>query len=457
MTRAELIHQMALMTDKELENCIQIYKDGGKQTSEPVILTGEGRFPTFESLQEFVGDNNEDYDLQAFYNDKDALNTWWEDRRANNEAHMTGKYKLPSHITYDNGNWKEEADGWHYYVPSDHMAGGQYYRDYDTYVDYWNRNEPESTLHYGDKTYKVSKHQEGGTIDLNSSNLNEQATSTLNFQEKEITLQGIATELNKPEEPQYKQIKLHKSGGSLIDQLKDQLGDSEIIDLLQNFGIDELMQGGLKNTKSMSISIIIEDDGGHKIPEMRNIEIGDKSYKVEIVSTDEDMEKGLGERESLDKDCGMLFDFGSTQQEVTFNCEEMQFPIDIVFINDEDEVIRVAENCQPGKDLFTESNVRYVLEVNANSKIKQGDELDVDPEEDSPVMKVLSPDGSTQMELQGGERIFSRVKTKQLIKWAKRCNKTKKESDYKHLGTLMFKEIKAQDERKPEYVEVPEN
>ena len=30
MTRAELIHQMALMTDEELENCIQIYKDGGK-------------------------------------------------------------------------------------------------------------------------------------------------------------------------------------------------------------------------------------------------------------------------------------------------------------------------------------------------------------------------------------------------------------------------------------------
>jgi hypothetical protein len=36
-------------------------------------------------------------------------------------------------------------------------------------------------------------------------------------------------------------------------------------------------------------------------------------------------------------------------------------------------------------------------------------------------MKVLAPDGSTQMKLQGGERIFSRKNTKILIKQAKKA------------------------------------
>lgn len=255
-----------------------------------------------------------------------------------------------------------------------------------------------------------------------------------------------------------KQVKLCKNG-SILDQLKDQLGDSEIVDILQHFGIDDLMQGGLKDTGTTSISITImsSEDAGEKIPEIKKIEIGDKSYEVEVVSTDEDMKKGLSEKDSLDASKGMLFDFKEVQDSVVFNMKEMKFPIDIIFINNDDEVVKVAKECEPGDDLFTCKNVKYVLEVNTNSGIKKGDELDLDPEEDTPVMKVLAPDGSTQYELVGGERIFSRVSTKRFIKWAKRCEKTKSESDYKRLGNMMFKEIHAQDNRDPEYVELPEN
>ncbi|MCI7205621.1 MAG: hypothetical protein MSA15_06445 [Clostridium sp.] len=49
--------------------------------------------------------------------------------------------------------------------------------------------------------------------------------------------------------------------------------------------------------------------------------------------------------------------------------------------------------------------------------MKVGDKLEFE-DEDSPVMKVLAPDGSTQMELWGGERIVSRRETKILIKKA---------------------------------------
>jgi hypothetical protein len=37
------------------------------------------------------------------------------------------------------------------------------------------------------------------------------------------------------------------------------------------------------------------------------------------------------------------------------------------------------------------------------------------------MMKVLAPDGSTQMNLKGGERIFSRKNTKVLIRQAKKA------------------------------------
>lgn len=98
-----------------------------------------------------------DYDYESFYNDKDAyLN--WESKEENNpgKAPMPSTYKRPSHITYsDEGyGWKEsDKDGWTFTV----SPRQQSLRSYDDYVNYWNKNEPSSTLIYNDKTYKVPK------------------------------------------------------------------------------------------------------------------------------------------------------------------------------------------------------------------------------------------------------------------------------------------------------------
>jgi bifunctional DNA-binding transcriptional regulator/antitoxin component of YhaV-PrlF toxin-antitoxin module len=62
----------------------------------------------------------------------------------------------------------------------------------------------------------------------------------------------------------------------------------------------------------------------------------------------------------------------------------------------------------------------YVVELNQNSGIKVGDSLEFE-DDDNIVMKVLAPDGSTQMGLQGGERIVSRKETKVLIRKAKKA------------------------------------
>lgn len=191
---------------------------------------------------------------------------------------------------------------------------------------------------------------------------------------------------------------------------------------------------------------------------MIHIEIGDKVYKVQEARTKEEQEKGLQGIEELPNDEGMLFYF-DPPQEVSMWMKDTSIPLDIVFIDDDMEVISVSKGEPNTEDLITEQDVAYVLEVNQNSGIQKGDELDIEEEVDDndkpPVMKVLAQDGSTQMDLWGGERIFSRKNTVVLIKKAKKANISKADRDFKALGRYMFKCIKIQDERPPEYVDAP--
>lgn len=420
MNRTEFMSKIALMDDAEFTGLISLYKNGGVTQDAPKSKIPDTKPATWEEIAKLFP---EDELNDSTYNLKRAVELApWDSIKAHLEDPNTHHLK--------DFYWNEAGD----------VGEFMKRKDYPHLRD-WDGGDPSKP---------------GGEIGwyLNSPDAEE-------FR-KEWFLDESG-DFPKYIKRVHKSVNIHKDGGSITDQLKSQLGESELTDLLEMFGIDDLLKGGEKTTKNMSIQIIIEgsqeeDDGGHKAPELTTVEVGSKKYEVETVSTKADMAKGLSERKELDADKGMLFDFNSVQEEVQFNVAEMQFPIDIIFINDDDEVIKVAKDCQPGKDIFTCNDVRYVLEVNANSGIKVGDDFDNDPNStDSPVMKVLAPDGSTQMELHGGERIFSRVASRRFIHWAKRCEASKKDSDYKHLGELMFKEIAAQDNRPPEYVEVPDN
>ena len=189
---------------------------------------------------------------------------------------------------------------------------------------------------------------------------------------------------------------------------------------------------------------------------MIRIKIHNKEYKVKEATTPEEKAKGLQGIDKLPEDEGMLFYF-DPPQDVQFWMKDVNIPLDIVFIGDDEEVIKVQEGI-PNDETFIEApDVAYVLEVNANSGIQVGDELELDDEEEDkgPVMKVLAQDGSDQYALWGGERIFSRKNTKILIKKAKKANSTQDIKDYKALGKYIFKCIKIQDTRDPEYVQAP--
>lgn len=184
------------------------------------------------------------------------------------------------------------------------------------------------------------------------------------------------------------------------------------------------------------------------------ISIEDKEYTVEVAKTQEEKSKGLQGRKSLGKNEGMLFIYDKPQT-VGFWMDETEIPLDIIFINEDEEVISVYKGKPFSKEIAEEDNVKYVLEVNQGSGIKEDDELEFEEdseESDKITMKVIAPDGSTQMELEGGERIFSRKNTRTLIKMAKRADETKSDTDYKRLGNKMFKYIKQQNSRKPDYV-----
>lgn len=190
--------------------------------------------------------------------------------------------------------------------------------------------------------------------------------------------------------------------------------------------------------------------------------IGDKEYIVEVANTKETRIQGLQNREYLSPDEGMLFTYNNEQDVVEMWMKDCSLELDIIGINDDGEVNTVIKGIPNDETLLPFPNVKYILEVNAGSGIVEGDDFDIDDSDDynKYTMKILSPDGSTQMFLQGGERIFRRGFTKQIIKWAKRAEKNKSNTDKynkicKRLGKLMFKELHAQDNRDPEYVALP--
>lgn len=187
------------------------------------------------------------------------------------------------------------------------------------------------------------------------------------------------------------------------------------------------------------------------------VRVNNKEYDVEVARTEEEKEVGLSNIEYLPDDEGMLFVY-DTPQEVGFWMKDTLIPLDIIFINDEEEVISVHQGIPNDETPIIKDNVLYVLEVPAGSGIKTGDEIEFEDEENSkPLnnkMLVLNENGEVQMELEGGERIFSRKNTKVLIKFALKADKTKQDKDYKNLGKKIFKFLDIQESNNPEYVEL---
>lgn len=197
---------------------------------------------------------------------------------------------------------------------------------------------------------------------------------------------------------------------------------------------------------------------------MIKIQIGNKEFNAYVATSEEDMENGLKGIDNLDKNEGMLFVFEDVGEHSMW-MEDTIIPLDIIFINEDFEVTKVAKGEPLSKESLSNPDTKYVLELNSKSGVKVGDDVEFDekdlkddiPEvEDKDKMYVLDDKGNIQMSLYGNERIFSRNSTKVLVKKAKKAYKSKSDSDYLSLGKYLFKEINKHNTQEEEYVEIKE-
>jgi uncharacterized membrane protein (UPF0127 family) len=105
---------------------------------------------------------------------------------------------------------------------------------------------------------------------------------------------------------------------------------------------------------------------------------------AELAVTAEELRTGLSEHESLDENEGMLFIYDS-EDDRTFAMPNMDFPIDIIFINSDGEITTIYEApTEEDQTDLTEYSGRaqWVLEVryeySVDNGIDNGDRVEID-------------------------------------------------------------------------------
>lgn len=112
--------------------------------------------------------------------------------------------------------------------------------------------------------------------------------------------------------------------------------------------------------------------------------IKDHCFQVEVAKTKDEREKGLMFRESLGENEGMLFVLDETDQ-AGFWMKNTLIPLDIIWIDEEDNITHIHENAQPCEEtcnpIVQNNKAKYALEVNGGTtskfEIKEGDKISI--------------------------------------------------------------------------------
>lgn len=94
----------------------------------------------------------------------------------------------------------------------------------------------------------------------------------------------------------------------------------------------------------------------------------DNCFNVELVTTLEEQKRGLMFREDLASDEGMLFVYDK-EKELGFWMKNTLIPLDIIWINENKEVVFISRKAQPCQDencptIKPGIKAKYVLEIN---------------------------------------------------------------------------------------------
>lgn len=96
-------------------------------------------------------------------------------------------------------------------------------------------------------------------------------------------------------------------------------------------------------------------------------------FSVEVANDSDEISFGLMERESLDADKGMLFDF-NPPREPSMYMKNTLIPLDMLFISETGTIEMIARNTVPGslRTISPGVPVRAVLEINGGQALDLG-------------------------------------------------------------------------------------
>ena len=103
-------------------------------------------------------------------------------------------------------------------------------------------------------------------------------------------------------------------------------------------------------------------------------------FKVELAKTDEERDRGLMFRKTLNSNKGMLFIY-EKEEIYSFWMKNTLIPLDIIWINQNKEVVFISGNSQPCENNYPcpfinpYKNAKYVLEINGGIAEKFGLEI----------------------------------------------------------------------------------
>ncbi len=109
----------------------------------------------------------------------------------------------------------------------------------------------------------------------------------------------------------------------------------------------------------------------------KTITVGKESFTVEVADTEAEREKGLGERDGLGQNTGMLFDFKENKKWKIWMLN-MRFPIDIIWLDANGKIVHIKKNATPDSfpNVFIpETPATYVVELNSGAIDKTGVKL----------------------------------------------------------------------------------
>ncbi len=129
---------------------------------------------------------------------------------------------------------------------------------------------------------------------------------------------------------------------------------------------------GFLNNQGSSSSLLDLNIFEKKEMKVIPLTVRDLAIDTQVAATPDERKKGLSGRESLPINSGMLFVFDSAANWGIW-MKDMQFPIDIIWINADRKIVYIVQNAtpQPGKKdselaiYRSNSTALYVLEVNA--------------------------------------------------------------------------------------------